>query len=333
MGAVWKGRLAGVHGFEKLVAVKTIAPALREHEGFRTMFLEEARVSSKVVHANVAQILDVGECDGVLYIVFEWVDGVSLESLCKREPPAAGPVLRMLADVCAGLHVAHELGVVHRDVSPHNILVGQAGFAKLIDFGIAKARDRLCAETKTGMVRGTPEYMSPEQASGAPVDRRADVWSMGAVLHRVLLGRPPLRDAREMAAFAGGNRTIEIPTSLPADVRQILARALARSRDERFATAAAMASALRAAAGVHAHEADAVAVAPSRTEEPTRPDRAEHRVDPRADTELAPAHVASGSRQMLAIERRRWSIALLVALVLAVASVATALVMAIGAPR
>jgi serine/threonine-protein kinase len=260
MGAIWLARLTGKHGFEKRVAIKTILPEFSSDSQFRTMFLEEARVASHVAHANVAQVLDVGEAAGVLYIVFEWVDGVPLERLCSSAEKTGrgiplGFVLGALGDVCAGIHAAHELGIVHRDVTPQNVLVADDGFAKLIDFGIAKARDRLCAATKSGLVRGRPEYMSPEQAIAARVDRRADVWSAGAVLHRAVLGRPPFRHQQEHAEFILGKRLIELPPETPSDVRPILVRALARSRDDRYATADEMRVAIRSAAHAHADHA------------------------------------------------------------------------------
>src|SRR5205807_3388240 len=140
-------------GFEKIVAVKTILPALARQPRFRSMFLDEARIASRIDHPNVARILDVGEEKDLLYLVMEWVDGDSLCSLRQRmaeagRPVPAGIVLRVLADVCGGLHAVHELrepsgarlSVVHRDVSPDNILVDVHGTAKLIDFGVAKAQ-------------------------------------------------------------------------------------------------------------------------------------------------------------------------------------------------
>jgi serine/threonine protein kinase len=245
MGSVWQGRFAGKHGFERLVAIKTVLPQLADLPSIRTMFLEEARVGAQLVHANVAQILDVGDDRGMVYIVFEWVEGASLQSL---RPIAPSLLLRVLADVCAGLEAAHALGVVHRDVKPRNILVGQQGFTKLIDFGIAKAKDRLCADTRSGLVRGTPEYMPPEQACGAPLDGRADLWSVAAVLHRGLLGAPPFGRPGELMAFASGAAVLDVPSTLDGDLRAILSRGLARSRDERFQSAGEMRVALLAAA-------------------------------------------------------------------------------------
>src|SRR5437867_4503413 len=152
MASVWLARLHGKHGFEKLVAVKTILPQFAQDLQFQRMFLDEARIASGIQHPNVAQILDLGEQEDVLYIVMEWVDGDSLAKVRKLAPKRGtslplGVMLRVIADACAGLHAAHQLrdvkgknlDIVHRDVSPQNILISAAGSVRVIDFGIAKA--------------------------------------------------------------------------------------------------------------------------------------------------------------------------------------------------
>src|SRR5688572_2333969 len=203
MARVWVARLARKYGFEKLVAIKTILQKHASDDRFRAMFLDEARIASRIDHPNVGHIIDLGEEGDVLYLVMEWIDGDTLSRIKrtverkKQEFPL--PIaLRVLADTCQGLHAAHELkapdgsllGVVHRDVSPQNILVSMSGVAKLIDFGIAKARDRLSGETSTGFFKGKVHYISPEQAVGRAVDRRSDVFSVGAILFHLVVGRP-----------------------------------------------------------------------------------------------------------------------------------------------
>jgi serine/threonine protein kinase len=261
MGSIWLARFEGKHGFTKHVAVKTIVPELAENPQFHAMFLEEARISAKLAHANVAQVLDVGEHGSIVYIVFEWVDGRSLEQLCRAAEARGGQIplpliLRALADACAGLHAAHiladadgkPLGVVHRDVTPDNVLVSENGFAKVIDFGIAKARDRVAVETRSGFVKGTPQYMSPEAACKRAVDRRSDVWSLGAILFRALRGRPAFPDHRGLLDYIDGiTRLPSLPDEVPPAVRAIVARALSVSPADRFQSADEMRSALERA--------------------------------------------------------------------------------------
>ncbi len=263
MASVWVARLRAKHGFEKLVAVKTILPKHAEDPRFQEMFLDEARIASKIDHVNVAHVLDLGDDHGVLYLVMEWVEGDSLSKL-ERALTAAGArmplgiALRIVADVCAGLHVAHELrgaddallGVVHRDVSPQNILVGSSGNVKVIDFGIAKARDRLSGETSTGSLKGKIQFMSPEQAVGKAIDRRADVWSTGSVLYQLLAGVPPYDGTNQYATLhkiASGERPMPLPASVPAGVVAIVDKALTFDPANRFATMAEMRSEIEGA--------------------------------------------------------------------------------------
>jgi eukaryotic-like serine/threonine-protein kinase len=265
MGAVWLGRFGGKHGFEKLVALKTILPELAADRRFHDMFLDEARISQRIVHVNVAQILDLGEHAGTTFIVFEWVEGSSLEAICRAamarsEPLPLTVLLRIVADACAGLHAAHELTddagepleVVHRDVTPDNVLVSDGGIAKIIDFGVAKARYRLAGDTRSGLVKGTPQYMAPEQASGNEVDRRADIWALGAVLYRALSGGPPFAARDDLAAFILNKEPLrELPESIPDDVRAIVGKAMQRHASDRYATADEMRTALEAAIRNH----------------------------------------------------------------------------------
>ena len=215
MASVWVARLLGKHGFEKLVAIKTILPKYARDPSFQEMFLDEARIAARIQHVNVAQILDLGDQHGVLFLAMEWVDGDALSKLANAAegrgvafPP--GIAMRILVDVCAGLHAAHELRdrggapleIVHRDISPHNILVGVQGTAKVIDFGIAKARDRSAGDTRTGSFKGKVKYMAPEQAIlPKTTDRRADVWAVGAVLYSLLAKRSPYEGDNDMATL------------------------------------------------------------------------------------------------------------------------------------
>jgi len=262
MARIWLAKLQGKHGFEKLVALKTMLPAFAEDFVFRDMFLDEAKIAAKIEHLNVAQILDLGECDRQLYLVMEWVDGDPLEVLDRAAQRAGAalpiPVLiRIMADVCAGLHAAHELcdaqgralNVVHRDVSPQNILISSKGVAKLIDFGVAKARHRVTEETSTGTIKGKLQYMSPQPALGQTVDRRADIWAVGATLYRLLARRPVFHGKTSLHTFKRlTSRTPPepLPPSVPWALASIVLKALSFEPERRFGTAAELAAALEA---------------------------------------------------------------------------------------
>lgn len=262
MAQVWLAKLHGQHGFEKLVALKTILPAFAEDQRFRRMFVAEAKISARIEHANVAHIWDLGDHHGVLYLAVEWVDGESLQQLEHAAQRKAGALpipilLRVMADVCAGLHAAHELRdahgellhVVHRDVSPQNVLISREGVVKLIDFGVVKARRRGIEDTTIGTIKGKLPYMAPEQALGRALDRRADIWAVGASLYRLLAHRPLFRSSGPLATF---KRLISpappdpLPSSVPAALASIVFKALAFEPAQRYATAAELGTALEA---------------------------------------------------------------------------------------
>ena len=264
MGLLWLARQQGKHGFDRIVAIKTILPKLASDTGFQRMFLDEARVVSRIEHPNVAQVLDLGEERGVLFLVMEWIDGESLINLGRavaRETDTRIPVgilARIMVDVCAGLHAAHELtddegqalGVVHRDVSPHNLLVGFRGKTKVIDFGIAKARNRMAQDTSVGLLKGKIAYMAPEQAMGLGVDRRTDVWSAGASMYRFLAGHVPYSASEPLAVLrriSQGLAPAPLPTTVPESIRLVVERAVEPAAKNRFETAHDMGAALEAA--------------------------------------------------------------------------------------
>ena len=257
MGVVWLGR--GPHG---LAAVKTLKD---DHAGdirVRSMFLKEMRVASSIRHPNVAAVLDSGEERGVPYIVMEWIDGRSLRAVERASAERGGiplaVALRIAHDVCAGLHAAHELasvggelvGLVHRDVSPQNVLVSRDGTTKLIDFGVAKVREAVTGDTtSSGGIKGKVRYMAPEQALGRRIDRRAVIFALGAVLYEMVTGRPPIEGPNDLAILRTllSSEAIDVPASVPEAVRVVLARALAKKASQRFSTAAEMQHAIAVA--------------------------------------------------------------------------------------
>jgi serine/threonine protein kinase len=258
MGAVWRARLRGKHGFERPVAIKTLLPQYAADDRFRKMLLDEARIASAIDHPNVVRILDLGESDGVLYVVMDWVEGRTLESLASRRALPLGVAVHIIAEVCAGLHAAHELRdgtgaprrVVHRDVSPDNVLVNDAGVARLTDFGIARARDRLSDETSLGRVKGKAGYIAPEQAMRKRIDRRVDVWAAGATLYRLLAGRPPFGTLDELAQFINADQDVPRLAGVPLDIEDCVRRALDRDPRDRYPTAGEMQRALETASRV-----------------------------------------------------------------------------------
>jgi eukaryotic-like serine/threonine-protein kinase len=263
MATVWLARIEGKHGFEKTVAVKTLHPQFAQDPAFRTMLLDEARICARIRHPNVAEIDDLGEVEGVLYIVLEWIDGDAWAKLYEAVLKAGQPfphdlALRIAADACAGLHAAHGLrdetglllNVVHRDVSPQNILVSTAGVTKVIDFGIANARDRLAERTKTGMLKGKVEFAAPEQIRMKDVDWRADVWAMGVCLYQMLSGNLPFEasgDLETLRRITSGKPPERLPPTVPQSMAALVMRALAFKPDERFQTALDMQRAIEAA--------------------------------------------------------------------------------------
>jgi serine/threonine-protein kinase len=263
MANVWVARPRDDPGSERLVVLKTILPKFAADARFQEMFLREGAIAARISHRNVARIFDLGETQGVLYIAMEYVDGDALSRLdraCQKLhvsiPPRVG--LRILADVCAGLQHAHELrdgtgrllNVVHCDISPPNILISTQGVSKLIDFGIAETHLRANQENEPGVVKGKAHYMAPEQALGRPVDRRADIWAVGAILYYLLSGRTPYDEKTDTATLlklTSGKPPAPLPETVHPAIASIVERALRYEPDDRYATAAEMQAAIEGA--------------------------------------------------------------------------------------
>jgi len=256
---VYLGRVQGIGGFEREVAVKVMHPHLYRHgeepDPAGADLIDEAKLAVRIRHPNVVPVLDVGEDPEGIFLVMDYVEGESLAALLRLAKADAEPLpvpiaLRILCDAFAGLHAAHELcdaqgaelGIVHRDFSPQNILVGIDGVAKLTDFGIAKAADR-DSRTRSGMVKGKAGYMSPEQARAQPLDRRSDVWAAGVVAWEVLAGRRLFGHSDPVAIALAivtqrAPRIRSVVPDVPADADDAIAAALTRERDKRLETAA-----------------------------------------------------------------------------------------------
>ncbi|HEY4104561.1 MAG TPA: serine/threonine-protein kinase [Polyangiaceae bacterium] len=253
MATVHLGRLVGPIGFSKIVAIKQMHESAARNPDFVAMFLDEARLSGRVQHPNVVATFDVIASGGEAFLVMEYVHGESLSALLRAtrargERLAPAFAVHIMCDVLAGLHAAHEatdehgdpLKLIHRDVSPQNIMVGVDGVARVLDFGIAKAAGRL-QETQTGQLKGKLGYMAPEQLLGRPLDRRVDIFAAGICLWEAISGRK-MFDADNSGQLMYQVLETDIPAlSAIADVSPALSRAaesaISRDPNERFATA------------------------------------------------------------------------------------------------
>ncbi|MCZ7680014.1 MAG: serine/threonine protein kinase [Sandaracinaceae bacterium] len=261
MASVFLARLRGPSGFEKLLAIKRIHPALTEDPRFVDMFLDEARVAAALQHPNIAQVFELGHEGSVYFLAMEYLHGEHLGDVLGRAAKDRAPLpvelaCWIVARVAEALHHAHEatdalgrpLSIIHRDVSPQNIFVTYAGNAKLTDFGVAKASSNV-VETDTGTVKGKFAYMAPEQALGHEIDRRVDVFALGTVLWEALAGRRLFRAATDAQTLLNVTRC-EVPPLPPIrrevseDLDSIVQCALAADPSGRFETAGALARAL-----------------------------------------------------------------------------------------
>jgi serine/threonine protein kinase len=251
MAEVFRAKAYGVEGFERLVAVKRILPNIAEDKEFIKMFIDEAKIAVQLNHANIAQIFDLGVVDGAYYIALEHVHGRDLRSIFDRcrtlgEPMPVAQACFVIMKVCEGLDYAHnkrdqmgkELHLVHRDVSPQNVLVSFEGEVKLIDFGIAKAAGK-GAKTQAGILKGKFGYMSPEQVRGLPVDRRSDIFSCGIVLYELLTGERLFVGESDFSTLEKVRNVEILPPStynrkIPDELERIVLKALAKDVEDRY---------------------------------------------------------------------------------------------------
>lgn len=254
MAEIYLARKSGPGGFSKRVVVKRITQKLLGDREIASMFLDEARIQALLDHPNIVQIYDFGEDGGDYYIAMEFVAGATLRWVIDNAAAVRRPVpihhgLRIVADLLAGLHFAHErhddegkpLDLIHRDISPVNVLVARHGMAKLCDFGVAKSQIQR-QRTRVGIVKGKFRYMSPEQLSGLPLDRRSDLFAVGACLWEILAGRRLFDQEREedaVDAIRSGDypHVTSFRDDVPPEIERMLARALQINPERRFRSA------------------------------------------------------------------------------------------------
>ncbi len=262
MAIVWKGRIRGDAGFSRSVAVKEIKVEYREVRKYIQMFIEEARIGTELAHPHIVQVLDFLLEKDTYYLVLEWVDGVDLDTFVRSfaylEQPMPWPLaLASIVGALQGLSAAHmhcapdgqASPVVHRDISPHNILLSTSGTVKLSDFGLARARDRAFTLTAPGMVKGKLSYLAPEVVSGKGASVFTDQFSMGCVLWEALAGQRLFQGESEWEAVAdirsGNVRDLsEVRQDLPERVVQAVHKSLSLKPEERFESASAFAAEL-----------------------------------------------------------------------------------------
>ncbi len=254
MAEVFRAESAGLEGFKKTVAIKRVLPHLSEKKQFIGMFLDEARVSAQLGHSNCVQVFDIGVGDNTYFIVMEYVDGADLKAIIenlRQTNQQMAPELACLicVRVCEGLAYAHELrdaegrpmNIVHRDMSPPNVLVTRHGEVKIVDFGLAKANSQL-EKSEPGIIKGKFSYLSPEAAQGKPVDQRTDIFAVGIILWELLAGRRLFLGETDLETVRQVQRA-EVPpirqfnSKVTPELERVIARGLAGDPSQRYQTA------------------------------------------------------------------------------------------------
>ncbi len=251
MAEVFAAKAFGVEGFERILAIKKILPTMAEDDEFITMFIDEARISVQLNHANVVHIHELGKHDDAYYIAMEYVSGKDLRALLERfrrrkEIMPTAMAVFITSKICEGLDYAHrkkdargqELHIIHRDVSPQNILLSYEGEVKIIDFGIAKAANR-SQKTQAGILKGKFGYMSPEQVRGLPIDRRSDIFAVGVILYEMLTGEKLFVGESDFSTLEKV-RNADVPSprqfnnNIPAGLEKVVMKSLAREAADRY---------------------------------------------------------------------------------------------------
>ena len=271
MAELFKSRQRGVHNFEKIVAIKRILPHLSDNDEFVRMFIDEAKLAAQLTHPNIVQIFDLGKASGFYYIAMEYVDGKDLRSLLRkvreyRQPFPEAVAAFVTMKVAMALDYAHrkrgmndkELKLVHRDVSPQNVLISSEGAVKLVDFGIAKAATKT-TQTMAGALKGKLLYMSPEQALGQSLDNRSDIYSLGLVLFELLTGERCFQADSELGVLEkvrlGKVQDVQVVNPLISrDMANILNKALQKNVDQRYGSARLMERDLKSLLVRHGNE-------------------------------------------------------------------------------
>jgi serine/threonine protein kinase len=264
MAEIWLARVSGMAGFEKLVVIKRLLDKLAIDNEYVEMFLDEARINARLTHSNIVQVLELGQVEGKYFMAMEFVPGLSVSQVGKRATKVLGNVPQEVAcgiitQSCSGLHYAHEktmpdgspLNIIHRDVSPQNLILTYEGLVKVLDFGIAKA-DQRQSQTRTGLVKGKFSYMSPEQCLGQGLDKRSDVFALGIVLFELCTARRLFKRGSTYETYTAITKAdVPSPRKLNPQVHEaveaVILRSLALKRDDRYATADAMQDALEEA--------------------------------------------------------------------------------------
>ncbi len=262
MAEVWRGKSFGAGGFERLVAIKRILPNIAEDEEFISMFIDEAKITVQLTHANIAQVYELGHIANSYFIAMEYIPGKDMRAIFDRgrkkgEPAPIPLTCYVVGKLCEGLDYAHrkkdgmgrDMNIVHRDVSPQNVLISYEGEVKVIDFGIAKAAGK-ATKTQAGILKGKFAYMSPEQIRGLPLDRRSDVFAIGVCLYEMLTGERLFVGDSDFSVLEKVRKAEVLPPStynrrIPEALEKIVLKALARDVEERYQYASELADDLQ----------------------------------------------------------------------------------------